>query len=91
MGRGGGQPPGASQLVCSGGASRWAMPGHTIHHVTLHRGLESPPAPAFTFNCLDIRVIRQLKQIKATYLPGHNREEADSFFTSQWLINAGDV
>lgn len=43
---------------------------------------------AFLFNCLDIRVITQLSQIKAAYLPEHNREEMRSFFTSQWSINA---
>lgn len=43
---------------------------------------------AFPFNCLDIRVITQLSQIKAAYLPEHNREEMRSFFTSQWSINA---
>lgn len=42
----------------------------------------------FPFNCLDVRVITQLNQIKAAYLPEHNREEIRSFFTSQWSINA---
>lgn len=42
----------------------------------------------FPFNCLDVRVITQLNQIKAAYLPEHNREEVCSFFTSQWSINA---
>ena len=52
---------------------------------------ESPPAHTFTFNCLDRRVIGQIKQIKATYLSERDREEASSFFTGQWSINVKDT
>lgn len=43
----------------------------------------------FPFNCLDVRVITQLNQIKAVYLPEHNGEETCSFFTSQRLLMPG--
>lgn len=59
----------------------------TPSYLTPRTGQARALLHTFTFNCLDIRVIRQLKQIKATDLLEHNREEAHSFFTSQRSIN----
>lgn len=53
-----------------------------LSRLDLTPGLDELRAPlqTFPFNCLDVRVITQLNQIKAAYLPEHNREEMCSFF-----------